>query len=290
MNPIYKFAKQFIWNQFLKNGFQNLELKKGDLIVDYWDNTIAGNVIFLLHGFGAQTEFQWYKQIEKLSQKNRVIIPNLLYFGKTTQCERYKLQDQVNLIKTLAESLNIQKFDLIGISYGGLIAIEFCNQNIVLVNKLILVDAPIKYFTDEDLNKISQTYQLENIEELFAPKNFVGLKKQFKAGYHKKQFIPNFVFKILYNNLCLPNIENWEKLILELKLDLEIYANREYLFTHPTLLIWGEFDDIVPVRIGAQLNNHLKNSRLEIIQKSKHLPNLEHSKKFNKLILDFLQM
>ena len=155
MNPIFKFAKQFIWHQFLKNGFQNLEFKKDDLIVDYWDNNKNGDIIFLLHGFGLQTEFQWYKQIKTLSKKNRVIIPNLLYFGKTTQHEKYQLQDQVNLVKIIAKSLNLQKFDLMGLSYGGLIAIEFCNQNIDIVKKLILVDSPIKYFNNKDLKKIS---------------------------------------------------------------------------------------------------------------------------------------
>jgi pimeloyl-ACP methyl ester carboxylesterase len=106
-----------------------------------------------------------------------VIIPNLLYFGKTKQYEKYQLQDPVNLIKIIVESLNLQKFDLIGISYGGLVAIEFCDQNIEVVNKLILVDSPIKYFNDNDLKKISQIYNLENIEELFAPRDFIGLKK-----------------------------------------------------------------------------------------------------------------
>ena len=289
MNPIFKFAKQFIWHQFLKNGFQNLEFKKDDLIVDYWDNNKNGDIIFLLHGFGLQTEFQWYKQIKTLSKKNRVIIPNLLYFGKTTQHEKYQLQDQVNLVKIIAKSLNLQKFDLMGLSYGGLIAIEFCNQNIDIVKKLILVDSPIKYFNNKDLKKIYQIYRLENIEELFAARDFRGLKKQFKAAYHFKHLIPNFIYKIFYNNLCLPNIENWERLILELKLELDIYAKKEYSFEHPTLLIWGEHDDIVPSRIGSQLNNHLKNSRLEIIKRSKHLPNLEQSKKFNKLIIEFLQ-
>lgn len=285
---IYTLAKKFIWGQYLKNGFKNFELKTDTAIIDYWDNKKDGKVIILLHGFGAQTEFQWYKQIETLSNHYRVLIPNLLYFGNTEQKDKYQLQDQVNIVKTFCQNLNIQQFDLIGISYGGLIGIEFCNQNIGYINKLILVDSPIKYLRNEDLEIINNIYELNKIEELFAPKDYHGLKKQFKAAYYYRQFIPDFIYKILFENLCLPNVENWEKLITELKLKLDYYAKQEYLFEQSTLLIWGENDDIVPIRIAKELNIHIKNSKLEIIKKAKHLPNIEQSKIFNKIMIDFL--
>ncbi len=288
MKIIYTLAKKFIWNKYLKNGFNNFELKTDDSIIDYWDNKKNGKVVILLHGFGAQAEFQWYKQIETLSNNYRVLIPNLLYFGKTRQQDKYQLQDQVNLIKTFCEHLHIQQFDLIGISYGGLIAIEFCNQHIDYVNKLVLIDSPIKYFKQEDLERINKIYKLNNIEELFAPKNYHGLKNQFKAAYYFKQFIPDIIFKILFENLCLPNIENWEKLILDLKLKLDYYAKQNYLFEHSTLLIWGEKDDIVPIHIAKALKTHVKNSKLEIICKAKHLPNIEQSKIVNKILIEFL--
>jgi pimeloyl-ACP methyl ester carboxylesterase len=217
-----------------------------------------------------------------------VIIPNLLYFGKTFQNDKYQLQDQVELIKTLSTYLKIEKFDLIGISYGGLVAIEFCNQNIEIVKKIILVDSPIKYFNGDDLQKINNLYKVEKVEDLFAPKNYQGLKKQFKAAYYYKKLIPDFIYKILFENLCLPNIENWEKLILELESNLYYYSIREYKFNQSTLLIWGEKDDIVSNRIAMELNLHLNNSKLVIIEKAKHLPNIEQSMKFNKIMIDFL--
>ncbi|KOY84322.1 hypothetical protein AD998_21475 [bacterium 336/3] len=288
MSLIFKFTKKFIWNRFLDNGFQNRDIKADDLVIDYWDNNRDSEAIILLHGFGVQTEYQWYKQIAILSQKYRVIVPNLLYFGKTVQNNKYQLQDQINLVKIIVERLRLQKFDLMGLSYGGLIAIEFCVQNKEIVNKLILIDSPIKYLTTNDLETICQVYQINKIEELFAPRNYIGFKKQFKAAYYLKQFIPNFIYKVLYDNLCLPNIENWERLIVELKSNLELYAQKEYLIEHSILLVWGEYDDIIPTSIGSQLKNHLKNSKLEVIKKSKHLPNIEQSSQFNKIMMNFL--
>ena len=244
--------------------------------------------IILLHGFGAQTEFQWYKQVKTLSEAYRVIIPNLLYFGNTKENDKYELQDQVDLVKIMVDNLKLEKFDLVGISYGGLVAIEYCSQNVENIDKLVLIDAPIKFFNTEDLEKITKEYNLKNIEELFAPTDYYGLKKQFRAAYYYKKFIPDFIYKILYENLCLPNVENWRKLILALQSNLDFYSKKEYSFEQSTLLLWGEKDDIVPSRIGSQLANHLKNGKLEIIKKAKHLPNIEQSKQFNTVLMQFL--
>jgi pimeloyl-ACP methyl ester carboxylesterase len=288
MDLIFNVAKKYIWSKYISNGFENLSIKKDGLIIDYWDNKKDLETIVLIHGFGAQVEFQWYKQIEVLSKQYRVIIPNLLYFGNSSGDEKYNLQDQVSFITTLVNDLRLETFCIAGISYGGIIAAEFCNQHQHKINKLILVDAPVKFFTNENILEIYRKYNLENIEDLFAPTNYRGLKKQFEAAYYKTQIIPDFVYKALYKNLCLPNVNHWKKLIINLKIDLQLYAKREYIFSKPTLLIWGEYDDIVPKQVGIKLNNYFNNCRLEIIKKTKHLPNIEKSTEFNTILVNFL--
>jgi pimeloyl-ACP methyl ester carboxylesterase len=288
MNTIYAIAQKFIWRKYTDNGFLHLAIQSEDLFIDYWDNHKEAKTVILLHGFGAQAEFQWYKQVETLAKQYRVIIPNLLYFGKTRQNEKYQLQHQVDFVDTLVQHLGLVQFDLVGISYGGLIAVEYCQQNISFVNKLVVIDAPIKYFTNEDLQQVCKRYDLDSILDLFAPMTYIGLKKQFRAAYYAKPLIPNFIYKILFDNLCLPNIEHWKKLIVALNAQLDFYAERDYTFEQQTLLIWGAKDDIVPSSIGYQLNQHLKNSSMELIDKAKHLPNIEKPNQFNQILTDFL--
>ena len=43
----------------------------------------------------------------------------------------------------------------------------------------------------------------------------------------------------------------------------------------PTLILWGEYDDVVPIRVGYILNKLIKNSTLEIIKNSGHVPILD---------------
>lgn len=55
-----------------------------DDTVEYWDNELEKPALVLLHGFGATTRYQWFRQVEMLSKNYRVILPNLLHFGNSS--------------------------------------------------------------------------------------------------------------------------------------------------------------------------------------------------------------
>ena len=54
--------------------------------------------------------------------------------------------------------------------------------------------------------------------------------------------------------------------------------------TMPTLIVWGENDDIAPLRTGKMLASLLPSAQLEIIPDSKHVPMLDASARLNEII------
>ena len=56
----------------------------------------------------------------------------------------------------------------------------------------------------------------------------------------------------------------------------------------PSLLIWGRYDRILPVRVGDILCQMLSDSRLVIMEDVGHCPNEEEAEEFNHLVLEFL--
>ncbi|KAI4377018.1 hypothetical protein MLD38_014714 [Melastoma candidum] len=55
------------------------------------------------------------------------------------------------------------------------------------------------------------------------------------------------------------------------------------------LLIWGEEDQLFPLEMALELKEILgKKVKLEVIRKTSHVPQIEHPKKFGKLVIDFL--
>jgi len=58
----------------------------------------------------------------------------------------------------------------------------------------------------------------------------------------------------------------------------------------PTLLVWGEKDDLFPVDdYGRELKNKLPRSKLLIIKGASHSAYLDKPDVFNDLLLDFLE-
>jgi pimeloyl-ACP methyl ester carboxylesterase len=291
MLDLFKISKNYIESQFQKNGFSNKTIEIDDYQIQYWDNNKNGNTLLLLHGFGAQAEFQWYKQIEVLSRDFRVIMPNLLYFGdsKPRNKQLYTLHDQAQMVESLVNFLEIKTFSLIEISYCGLVSVEYYRVHKAKIEKIILIDSPVKYFNQDDLNRICKQYDVPSIIDFFAPKNYIGLRKQIAASYYFPLIIPAFITKNLYENMCLPNIEHWEKLITDLLSKMDYYAAIDYTTTCPMLLIWGEKDDIIPLKIAHQLKDYFDDCSLVVIPRAKHLPNLERAKLSNTAMVSFLK-
>jgi len=67
-------------------------------------------------------------------------------------------------------------------------------------------------------------------------------------------------------------------------------TNRLYLAEQlPLLLIWGERDSIIPVSHGRAAHARVPSSRLEVLARSGHFPQLDEPECFLEVLLDFLE-
>jgi 4,5:9,10-diseco-3-hydroxy-5,9,17-trioxoandrosta-1(10),2-diene-4-oate hydrolase len=56
----------------------------------------------------------------------------------------------------------------------------------------------------------------------------------------------------------------------------------------PTLIIWGEEDQVVPVAHAHTAAQRLPDARLHIFDSCGHVPNIERAEEFNQLVMTFL--
>ncbi|MBL4862497.1 MAG: alpha/beta hydrolase [Crocinitomicaceae bacterium] len=258
--------------------------------IEYWDNNLNKPAIVLIHGFGASTKYQWFKQVELLSENYRVIMPNLFHFGNSKPgTEKYEIEDQVELVHDLLKTLEVRKYIVCGVSYGGLVGIELTNKYPKEVDKMIVFDTPAKFMTTSDIKAVCEKFKVKTIEELFAPENAKGLKKLMHLASGKRTILPAFVFKEFHKEMYGYNLENKRKLITTSIHQMDEFIAREYVIDVPTLLIWGSNDAVVPVARGKQLKNYIgDNSELHILKNGAHMPNLNKTKQFNKILKEFL--
>ncbi|MEJ6600414.1 MAG: alpha/beta hydrolase [Crocinitomicaceae bacterium] len=259
--------------------------------VEYWDNKKMDKpVMILVHGFGASTKYQWSKQVKVLTDDYRLILPNLYQFGNTKPgSEKFGVDDQVDLVHSLIEHLGLKEYSLLGASYGGLISMELANEYKSEVNRLIILDAPVKFFDSTDVTKVTSYFDASSIEELFVPEKPEGLKKLLFLATGKKSHLPNGAFNEFHKEAYLKNLKEMRGLITHMMKRLEEYQNHEYNLDMPTLLIWGEGDKVIPVDRGQKLKEYLGyNASFYVIENSAHMPNMTKHKKFNSLLLEFL--
>jgi pimeloyl-ACP methyl ester carboxylesterase len=60
-----------------------------------------------------------------------------------------------------------------------------------------------------------------------------------------------------------------------------------YLINQPTLIIWGEDDNVIPVRNGEKLYDSILNSRLVVLKDCGHIPQEEKPERFVELVSAF---
>jgi len=151
-----------------------LSSQNQDLKMRYMDvgDKDAQKVIVLLHG--KNFSGYYWERIAKdlLTKKYRVIIPDQIGFGKSSKPDAYQYSfGQLGLnTKSLLDSLHLKKYDIVGHSMGGMLAVTFAANYSNSVNKLILIN-PIgledygKYVEFKDVDFFYQRELAQTLEK-----------------------------------------------------------------------------------------------------------------------------
>ncbi|GAM26506.1 hypothetical protein SAMD00019534_096810, partial [Acytostelium subglobosum LB1] len=105
--------------------------------------------ILFLHGM-ASTSYTWLLLADSIVRKHsnrRVIIPDLRGHGKSSRSNAvadYSIDSFIGDTFSLMDRLNINRFDIVGHSLGGLIALGMATSQPGRIRRLILEDTPSK--------------------------------------------------------------------------------------------------------------------------------------------------
>ncbi|MBU3918330.1 alpha/beta hydrolase [Patescibacteria group bacterium] len=228
-----------------------------------------GSPFLILHGWGASTK-SWIRVQKELSERFLVICPDLPGFGKSDLPDSaWDIDAYLNFVIALAKELGIEKFYLLGHSFGGRIAIKLAESFPEKLEKLILIDAA-------------------GIKPK-APNWFISLLSKFMGIF---KFVPGFkIGRRAYYKLILRSTdylkttgimrEVFKKIIAE-----DLVGCLENIKTK-TLVIWGKEDKLTPLKDGQLMNKKISNSKLDILNTG-HVPHLVMPEIVAKKIIDFI--
>ena len=100
----------------------------------------SGPPVVLLHGF-PETSYAWRYQIPVLSQRFRVIAPDLRGYGETDKpATGYDKRTMARDLVELLASLDIDKIALVGHDRGARVATRFAKNHPGLLDRLVVMD------------------------------------------------------------------------------------------------------------------------------------------------------
>lgn len=104
----------------------------------YYEVYGEGTPILILNGIMMSCA-SWTEFIEPFSANNQLILMDMLDQGKSDKMEEtFSQKLQVEVVKSLLEHLSLEKVNLLGISYGGEVALQFAVKYPDCLNRLVL--------------------------------------------------------------------------------------------------------------------------------------------------------
>ena len=248
-------------------------------------------VIVLVHGLGHEASSIWENTIERFKNDYYVITFDLPGFGKSSRVNRELTPTNYALFINYISNLYVKKpFYLIGHSMGGAISLKYTSMFPKDVKKLLLIDAAGILHRDTYSNflitaGIDNFFKIKSIEPL---NKISSIFSQITTGI--QDYIPSdlsLVIKTEYIRQML--FKNNTTAIAAIGLVMEDYSNVVYSINTPTEILWGENDDIAPVRTGYALNKILKDSKINVIPNSGHIPIIDSKDIYLKYVDNFLK-
>ncbi len=262
---------------------KNLRINVNNFNLSYDDIGEREIPIIFLNGYPFDKNM-WAEQIEFLMPTQRVIACDIRGFGKSTD-EEAPLSIELfadDLIK-LMDLLDINKAILCGLSMGGFIALNAMKRFPSRFSALILCDT--QCIADTDELKKKRNIIIEEIKEN-GPRNF--METFIKSVFHPKSLTEKTELVALLSHVVFTNTKHI------IKQGLIALAEREETCTTlseidiPTLIICGREDAVTLLAQSEYMHNHIKNSKLHIIENAGHVSNLEQRDEFNKALDEFL--
>ncbi len=223
-----------------------------------WHDKDVTNIY--LHGWGCSHESFLFCQ-EFLKNENSLFV-DFPPFGESGKPFNWTIFTYANMLISLCEHLNIKKFNLIGHSFGGRVAVlvsVLCKEQ---TQKLVLVDSAglkprrsLAYWLKVFCYKIRK--RLKKDVSKFGSCDYLALDKEMRK---------------VFNSIVCTHLDEFLS---------HIKAK--------TLIMFGKNDNVTPVYMAKRFKKKIKDSRLILLERAGHFSFVDRRIEFVFYLKDFLE-
>ena len=247
----------------------------------YYEKAGAGPPLFMVNGLGGDIR-AWCYLLPHLNKHFTTIVYDMRCAGKSDKPEElFCIEDLSDEADALIEHLGYDKVSLLGFSMGGMVGLDFALNHSDKLDKLVLVGAmpaamdmyPIPDFVMSLFVKTDISPKL--IEMIYD----VLFGSTFKNLHSAKEYVN---FKMNDEN---PQPADAYLNQLNAIKSFDVRGKVENISAQ-TLIVAGDEDIIVPTKNAHWLHEHIKGSKIAILETIGHMVPLESPERLTKLVQD----
>lgn len=249
----------------------------------FYETAGKGRAVVLIHG-GLVDSRLWDDQFKEFAKRYKVIRYDLRGFGRSDfPAEPFS---HIEDLRALMNFLKVERASLVGLSLGGMIAMDFALEYPAMVERLVLTSSGLRGSSAPRNEKARAVYQVAETEgrdkaiDMWMENDFFSTGKSNNPSYDART---RAMLKDNYKTwgpTPKPLVWNWPK---------QPTAERLGMIRAPTLIIIGD-RDASTILINAQtLETKIPGARKVIIAGVSHHLNMEKPKDYNRLVFGFLK-
>jgi pimeloyl-ACP methyl ester carboxylesterase len=236
-----------------------------------------GDPLVYLHGSFGQ---EWSGFLDDLAIRHRVFAP--AHPGTEEPADLQRLEGIFDLLlyyDDLFNSLELGKIDLVGHSFGGMVAAEFAAAFPHRVRRLVLIDALGLWRDDSPIGDYVMTSPEKQVSMLYTDPS----RPEIAATLLLPEAKEERVSRMLHRFACLASTSHFIWPIPERGL-----ARRLRRVKAETLLVWGKQDALAPVVYADEFAKRLAKPTVLVVDGAGHVPHVEQRAVVSRKMLEFL--
>ncbi len=243
--------------------FATVRLSTGPRIHYVERGNLEGRPVVFLHAY-ADSWFSYARVLPLLSHEYRAIVPDQRGHGDSDKPEGgYTVDDYAGDVDAFMEAVGVERAVLVGDSSGGMIAQRVALDYPHRVSHLVLIGVPTTLVGNEVVMEWSEF--IHTLEDPVPPEFVEGLL----GGIIRHPVPEEFLEKAISESLKVPARvwrDYWEGVVLATD-DTARLGGIEV----PTLILWGEEDDLLPREEQEWRAAEIPDATLRVYTKTGHL-------------------
>jgi pimeloyl-ACP methyl ester carboxylesterase len=247
----------------------------------------AGQPVVMLHGSGpgVSAMANWQHNIGALSQRFRVLAPDIVGFGATQRPDDivYSLRTWTDHVWAFLDAHGIHETAIVGNSLGGRIALQMATDSPDRITKMVLMGAPGVGMTPTEGLAALRAYQPSHNAMRDLLRNYFAVDPAM---------ITDDLVAIRYEaSIADGAYEAYRAMFFDPRhagSELGISAEEVRAITTPALLVHGREDKVVPMQVSVTMLGLLPNADLHVFSACGHWTQIERADEFSALVADYL--